>query len=96
MVGVNVEGTERTEAANALRAGGERSGGEWCRAACTATFRPDVVLLDLGLPGMDGYAVAESMRRREETPRMKIIAISATGRRKTGSARAKPVSITTS
>ncbi len=26
-------------------------------------FRPEVVLLDLGLPGMDGYQVAEAMRR---------------------------------
>ena len=43
------------------------------------SFRPTVVLLDLGLPGMDGYAVAESMRRREETPRLTIIAISGYG-----------------
>ena len=42
-------------------------------------FRPSVVLLDLGLPGMDGYAVAESMRRREEAPRPTIIAISGYG-----------------
>ena len=25
------------------------------------TFRPDVVLLDIGLPDMDGYAVARRM-----------------------------------
>ncbi len=42
-------------------------------------FRPDVVLLDLGLPGMDGYAVAENMRRRESAPRPTIIAISGYG-----------------
>lgn len=43
------------------------------------TFKPDVVLLDLGLPGMDGYAVAENMRAREEPPRPTIIAISGYG-----------------
>ena len=45
----------------------------------SVSFRPDVVLLDLGLPGMDGYAVAESMRRREDAPRPTIIAISGYG-----------------
>ena len=28
-----------------------------------AAFRPDVVILDLGLPGMDGFEVAKVMRR---------------------------------
>ena len=43
------------------------------------TFRPNVVLLDLGLPGMDGCAGAETMRHREEAPRPTIIAISGYG-----------------
>jgi PAS domain S-box-containing protein len=36
--------------------------------AIAQTFRPQVVLLDLGLPGMDGYEVA---RRLRENPEMK-------------------------
>ena len=31
--------------------------------------RPDVILLDLGLPGMDGYEVARQMRETESLAR---------------------------
>lgn len=40
-------------------------------------FIPDVVLLDIGLPGMDGYAVARLMRQR--VPSARLIALTGYG-----------------
>jgi CheY-like chemotaxis protein len=39
--------------------------------------RPDVILLDLGLPGIQGYAVARQCREDEATRDVPIIAITA-------------------
>jgi PAS domain S-box-containing protein len=44
------------------------------------TERPQVVLLDIGLPGMDGYAVARALRRHPELKMMHLIALSGYGR----------------
>ena len=38
--------------------------------------RPDVLLLDIGLPGMDGFQVAEQIRSDPESRGLLIIAIS--------------------
>jgi PAS domain S-box-containing protein len=40
---------------------------------------PDIVLLDLGLPVIDGYRVAESLRARTDRDRVLLIAISGYG-----------------
>ena len=44
-----------------------------------ATFRPDVVLLDIGLPGMDGYDVARQLRKLPHTKALLLIAHSGYG-----------------
>jgi signal transduction histidine kinase/ActR/RegA family two-component response regulator len=43
------------------------------------TFRPEFVLLDIGLPGMDGYQVASALREDEAHQDMVIIAVSGYG-----------------
>jgi PAS domain S-box-containing protein len=53
------------------------SGSEAVRVA--RDFMPDVVLLDLGLPGKDGYQVAAEMRHDEALRDVLIIAISGYG-----------------
>jgi signal transduction histidine kinase/ActR/RegA family two-component response regulator len=42
-------------------------------------FRPEVVICDLGLPGMDGYQVAQQLRRHPETAAARLIALSGYG-----------------
>jgi CheY-like chemotaxis protein len=43
-------------------------------------FRPDVVLLDIGLPGMDGYAVARALRSHPHLSGVVLIAMTGYGR----------------
>jgi CheY-like chemotaxis protein/nitrogen-specific signal transduction histidine kinase len=49
---------------------GVRAAGEW---------RPDVVLCDIGLPGLDGYGVARELRRGPATARVRLIAVTGYG-----------------
>ncbi|MFM0277860.1 chemotaxis protein CheB [Paraburkholderia sediminicola] len=44
-----------------------------------AAFRPDAVLLDLGLPGMDGYEIARKLRESEATRNTILIAVTGYG-----------------
>src|SRR5687768_14011650 len=42
----------------------------------TKTFQPQIILLDVGLPGLDGYSVTETLRANPETAAIKIFAVS--------------------
>ncbi len=54
-----------------------RTGPEGVQTA--ARCRPDVVLSDIGLPGLDGYGVARELRRRPETARTRLVALTGYG-----------------
>jgi PAS domain S-box-containing protein len=47
--------------------------------ALVEQFRPEVVLCDLGLPGIDGYEVARRLRHRSELPKLHLISTSGYG-----------------
>ncbi len=63
------------------------SSGHEARSACDGRtaleavrdFRPDVVLLDIRLPDLDGYQVAEKLRADPETGRPVLVAVSGFG-----------------
>jgi two-component system cell cycle response regulator DivK len=70
----------RKLARDALRAGGLRTleaanGGEGIARA--AESLPDVILLDLGLPDMDGTDVARKLREEARTAHIPVVAFSA-------------------
>jgi CheY-like chemotaxis protein len=44
-----------------------------------AEFKPDIVLLDLGLPGVDGYEVARAIRRMPELGNPVLVAVTGWG-----------------
>jgi CheY-like chemotaxis protein len=45
-----------------------------------AVFRPEVVLLDIGLPGMNGYEVAQKMRELPGLRDIRLVAVTGYGR----------------
>ena len=92
------QGLRRRARAPAPRRGHEvhvaRDGSEGLEQA--RELRPDVVLLDIGLPGLDGYEVARRLREDRDPKRPLLVAVSGTASRKIAGARARPASITTS
>ena len=47
--------------------------------AASEEFRPDAIILDLGMPGMDGYAVARAVRADPRFQQTRLIALSGYG-----------------
>jgi two-component system CheB/CheR fusion protein len=43
------------------------------------SFHPEVVLLDIGLPGLDGYQVASRLRQRRRSARVLLVALTGYG-----------------
>jgi CheY-like chemotaxis protein len=43
--------------------------------AAAATIRPDLILLDIQLPSMDGYAVAHALRENADLAAIPIVAV---------------------
>ena len=71
-----------TSMAMLLRAAGHVTEAAHDGPAAVATaerFRPDVVLLDIGLPGMDGYEVARKLRANRDSPPRLLVAVTGYG-----------------
>ncbi len=45
-----------------------------------SNFKPDLILLDIMLPGMDGYEVCQKIRQEKEFSNIKIVFLSAMAR----------------
>ena len=50
------------------------------RCGSPKSYRPDVILLDIGMPGMNGFEVARRLRERGRTPQPRIVAVTGWGK----------------
>jgi CheY-like chemotaxis protein len=48
--------------------------------AALDNFAPELALLDIGLPGMDGYELAGRLRSDPRVPRLRLVALTGYGR----------------
>jgi two-component system, chemotaxis family, CheB/CheR fusion protein len=51
----------------------------WLALEEARAFRPDVALLDIGMPGMSGYQVARRLREQPELRGMVLVALTGCG-----------------
>ena len=76
----NVDAAESLAIVLRMKGHGVRTAHDGAQAlALAATEQPDIVLLDLGMPEMDGLAVARELRARPDGTRMRIIALTGWG-----------------
>ena len=54
----------------------------WRRSAAPAEFRPDIVLLDIGMPRLDGYGTARAMRAEPWGRDLTLVALTGWGQPK--------------
>ncbi len=55
----------------------EAEGADQLRALLDQGLQPDLILLDLHLPDVDGYTIARQLRQRPELSRVPIVALTA-------------------
>ena len=77
---------DNQDAANTLAMLLRHAGHEVCTAhngqaalALASTFRPDVALLDIGMPDTSGYEVARALRRSSWGKRVSLVALTGWG-----------------
>ena len=78
----NLDAAESTAAFLRLEGHEVKTVGDGTEAlASVPVFAPHVIVLDIGLPGLDGYAVARQLRERGDTSHILLIAVTGYGQR---------------